>query len=77
LQAKEIGKIEAKVASSPPVKKPSNAPAPIQPVAAGSSRGPAYDTTDPRSLKSMSTSEWIEAERQRQIRMWEAKHGMR
>jgi hypothetical protein len=77
LQAKEIGKIEAKVASSPPVKKPSNAPAPIQPVAASSSRGPAYDTTDPRSLKSMSTSEWIEAERQRQIRAWEAKHGMR
>ena len=75
LQAKEIGKIEAKVASSPPVKKPSNAPAPIQPVAASSSRGPAYDTTDPRSLKSMSTSEWIEAERQRQIRAWEAKHG--
>lgn len=75
LQAKEIGKIEAKVASSPPVKKPSNAPAPIQPVAARSSSGPAYDTTDPRSLKSMSTSEWIEAERQRQIRAWEAKHG--
>jgi hypothetical protein len=75
LQAKEIGKIEAKVADSPPVKKPSNAPAPIQPVAASSSRGPAYDTTDPRSLKTMSTSEWIEAERQRQIRAYEAKHG--
>ena len=74
-QAKEIGKIEAKVADSPPVKKPSNAPAPIQPVATGSSRGPAYDTTDPRSLKTMSTSEWIAAERQRQIRAWEAKHG--
>ena len=77
LQAKEIGKIEAKVASSPPVKKPSNAPAPIQPVAARASSGPAYDTTDPRSLKSMSTSEWIEAERQRQIRAWEAKNGIR
>lgn len=75
LQAKEIGKIEAKVADSPPVKKPSNAPAPIQPVATGSSRGPAYDTTDPRSLKTMSTSEWIAAERQRQIRAWEAKNG--
>ena len=75
LQAKEIGKIEAKVADSPPVRKPSNAPAPIQPVAARASSGPAYDTTDPRSLKSMSTSEWIAAERQRQIRMWEAKNG--
>ena len=77
LQAKEIGKIEAKVASSPPVKKPSNAPAPIQPVAARASSGPAYDTTDPRSLKTMSTSEWIAAERQRQIRAWEAKNGVR
>ena len=75
LQAKEIGKLEAKVASSPPTKKPSSAPAPIQPVVASSSRGPAYDTTDPRSLKSMSTSEWIAAERQRQIRAWEAKNG--
>lgn len=75
LQAKEIGKLEAKVASSPPTKKPSSAPAPIQPVAARSSSGPAYDTTDPRSLKTMSTSEWIAAERQRQIRAWEAKHG--
>lgn len=77
LQAKEIGKLEAKVASSPPTKKPSSAPAPIQPVVASSSRGPAYDTTDPRSLKSMSTSEWIAAERQRQIRAWEAKNGIR
>ena len=75
LLAKEIGKLEAKVASSPPTKKPSSAPAPIQPVVASSSRGPAYDTTDPRSLKSMSTSEWIAAERQRQIRAWEAKNG--
>jgi hypothetical protein len=75
LQAKEIGKIEAKVAVSPPTKKPSSAPAPIQPVAARASGAPAYDTTDPRSIKAMSTSEWIAAERQRQIKAWEAKHG--
>jgi hypothetical protein len=68
LQAKEIGKIEAKLAATPPVKKTSTAPAPISPVAARQNGAPAYDTTDPRSLKSMSTSEWIEAERQRQIR---------
>lgn len=67
LQAREIGKIEAKLASNPPVKKTSTAPAPIAPVAPRSSGGPAYDTTDPRSMKTMSTSEWIEAERQRQI----------
>ena len=75
LQAKEIGKIEAKVAASPPTKKPSSAPAPIQPVAARASGAPAYDTTDPRSIKAMSTSDWIAAERQRQIKAWEAKYG--
>lgn len=73
LQAKEIGKIEAKLAANPPVKKTSTAPAPIAPVAARASNGsPAYDTTDPRSIKTMSTTEWIEAERQRQIRKLEA-----
>jgi len=72
LQAKEIGKIEAKLSDNPPVKKTSNAPAPIAPVTARTSSSPAYDTTDPRSIKSMSTSEWIEAERQRQIKKLEA-----
>ena len=73
LQAKEIGKIEAKLASNPPVKKTSNAPAPIAPVTARSTSGsPAYDTTDPRSVKTMTTSEWIEAERLRQIKKYEA-----
>jgi hypothetical protein len=72
LQAKEIGKIEAKMASDPPMKKTSTAPAPIAPVTARSASSPAYDTTDPRSVKSMSTSEWIEAERMRQIKKWEA-----
>jgi len=72
LQAKEIGKIEAKLAANPPVKKTTSAPAPISPVTAKSSGQPAYDTTDPRSIKTMSTSEWIEAERQRQIKKMEA-----
>lgn len=72
MQAKEIGKIEARLASNPPVKKSTTAPAPIAPVTARTSGTPAYDTTDPRSVKSMSTSEWIEAERLRQIRKYEA-----
>lgn len=72
LQAKEIGKIEAKLSDNPPAKKTSSAPAPIAPVTARTSGAPAYDTTDPRSVKSMSASEWIEAERQRQIRKFEA-----
>lgn len=72
LQAREIGKIEAKLADNPPVKKTSTAPAPIAPVAARASGSPAYDTTDPRSIKAMSTSEWIEAERLRQIKKLES-----
>ena len=72
LQAREIGKIEAQLGAAPPVKKTSNAPAPIAPVTARTTGSPAFDTTDPRSTKSMSTSEWIEAERLRQIKKYEA-----
>lgn len=71
-QAKEIGKIEAKLASNPPVKRTTSAPAPISPVTARSNGSPAYDTTDPRSTKSMTDSQWIEAERARQRKKWEA-----
>jgi hypothetical protein len=73
LQAKEIGKIEAKLADNPPVKRSTSAPAPITPVTARSgNNNPSYDTTDPRSIKNMSTSEWIEAERARQMRKMQA-----
>jgi hypothetical protein len=74
LQAKEIGKIEVKLADNPPVKKTTSAPPPIKPVTAKTVGAPARDTTDPRSIKEMSTSEWIEAERLRQIKQWEARH---
>jgi len=73
-QAKEIGKIEAKLVSSPPVKKTTSAPAPISPVTARSAGVSAYDTTDPRSTKTMTDSQWIEAERKRQIKKWEAQN---
>ena len=74
LQAKEIGKIEAKLADSPaPVKKTTSAPPPIKPVTAKGAGTPVYDTTDPRSISAMSASEWIERERQRQIKQWEAR----
>ena len=72
MQAKEIGRIEARVADNPPVKKTTSAPTPISPVTARSSGSPSHDTTDPRSIKTMSTSDWIEAERNRQIRKAEA-----
>ncbi len=71
-QAKEIGKIEAKLASDPPVKRTTSAPAPISPVTARSSGAPAYDTTDPRSTKTMTDSQWIEAERARQMKKMQA-----
>ena len=71
-QAKEIGRIEAKLAADPPVKRTSSAPAPISPVSARSTGSPAYDTTDPRSIKTMTDSQWIEADRARQRKKWEA-----
>lgn len=74
LQAKEIGRIEAKIANDVPVKRSTSAPAPISPVTARTSGNPSYDTTDPRSTKTMSTSEWIEAERQRQMKKWQAQN---
>lgn len=67
-QIKEIAKLEVKVSSSPPVKRTTATPTPITPVNSRSSGSPAVDTTDPRSIKSMTTSEWIAAERQRQLR---------
>lgn len=73
-QAKEIGKIEAKLAAEPPVKRTTSAPAPISPVTARSVGSPSHDTTDPRSIKSMSTSQWIEAERARQIKKQQAQN---
>lgn len=64
-QAREIGKIEVKVAAEPIVKKTSSAPEPITPVTAKRTSVPSYDTTDPRSTKTMSDSEWILAEQRR------------
>ena len=73
VQAKEIGRLEAKIASTPvEPKKTSSAPAPIAPVTPRGGNATVYDTTDPRSIKSMSTSEWIEADRARQVKKLKA-----
>lgn len=72
-QAKEIGKLEAKIASAPPVKKTTSAPTPISPVSARSA-STTLDTTDPRAAKQMSASEWIAADRARQTRLMEARN---
>ena len=71
-QAKEIGKIEAKLAAEPPVKRTTSAPTPISPVTARNSGSPALDTTDPRSIKTMTASQWIEADRARQMKKLQA-----
>ena len=72
MQAKEIGRIEAKLAAEPPMKRTTSAPAPISPVNARSSGSPSHDTTDPRSIKTMTVSQWIDAERARQVKKYEA-----
>jgi len=72
LQAREIGKIEAKLGAEPPQKKTTSAPEPIRPVSARAVNPGVIDTTDPRSIKTMSDSEWIAAERQRQITKMQA-----
>jgi hypothetical protein len=73
LQAKEIGRLEAKIASEPVTKHISRAPAPISPVTPRNGGSTSFDTTDPRSIKTMSTSQWIEAERLRQLKKQESK----
>jgi hypothetical protein len=67
-QAKEIGRLEAKLVDAPPVKKTTSAPAPINPVMPRNSGASSVDTTDPRSVKTLSTSEWIAAENAREMR---------
>lgn len=74
LQIKELGKLEAKLEAAPPeVKKSSSAPPPIKPIQGGKSSSPNYDTTDPRSVKTMSPSEWIAADRARRAKVLAAK----
>ena len=71
-QAKEIGRIEATLAQDPPSRKSTSAPPPISPVTARASGAGAFDTTDPRSIKTMTASQWIEADRARQMKKWQA-----
>ena len=67
-QAAALGKIEAKLAAKPAAKPASSAPEPIKPVGSRSTN-PSVSTADPRSVKAMSTSEWIEAENKRRAKL--------
>lgn len=71
-QAKEIGKLEVSLVNTP-VKKTTNAPEPIKPLSSKASNQ-SFDTTDPRSTSTMSTSDWIKAERERQIKKLNSKY---
>jgi hypothetical protein len=71
-QAREIGRIEAKLVSEPPTKRTTSAPQPISPVTARSVGSPSHDTTDPRSTQTLTTSQWIEAERARQMKKYDS-----
>jgi hypothetical protein len=74
LQIKELGKLEARLeAGEPAVKKTSSAPPPIKPLAGAKASVPAYDTTDPRSSKTMSATEWITKDRARRAKALAAK----
>lgn len=72
LQAKEIGRIESKLAAEPITRKTTAAPAPITPVRATGGNPPVLDTTDPRSISAMSTAEWIRRENERVARRAQA-----
>lgn len=77
MQAKELGKLESVLSDSPTSvskKTVSTAPDPVRPISGKVSSSPTYDTTDPRSIKTMSTSDWIKAERERQIRKLSGKN---
>jgi hypothetical protein len=65
LQAKEIGRLEAKVAAEPPTRKVTNAPEPITPGKPRGATAPVVDTTDPRAVKTLSMDEWGAAEERR------------
>jgi hypothetical protein len=72
IQAKELGRLEAKLLAEPATKRVSSAPDPISPAKPRGTSSPTFDTTDPRSIKSMTATQWIDAERQRQVRKFEA-----
>ena len=72
VQAKELGRLEAKLLAEPATKRVSSAPDPISPAKPRGTSSPTFDTTDPRSIKSMTATQWIDAERQRQVRKFDA-----
>jgi len=75
LQAKEIGRLEAKIADNPPKSNISSAPAPISPVSAARGASVAVDLDDPAVLKRLGTTAWIEAKRRQAEQDWRKAHG--
>ena len=77
LQVKELGRLEEKLPTlldAKPAAKQNALPDPIKPVTPRGGTAQYTDTTDPRSLKALGTTGWIEAERRRQEEKWKAAH---
>jgi len=72
-QAVELGKLELTVKTKKPEKQISKTPDPIKPVHGAAPSTPSYDTTDPRSTKGVSASDWIMRDRQRRAKLLQAK----
>lgn len=73
LQAKELGKLEAKLpVVSSPANKTTSAPEPIKPLSSSKSSAPALSTDDPKAAEKMSTTEWIKQREQEKRKRLEA-----
>ena len=70
-----LGKIEAKLPAKAPVaKKTSSAPDPISPVNAGSGSTTFTNLDDPKALKALGTTGWINAKREQEAKERQARN---
>lgn len=74
LQAKELGRLEAKLPASVPAKKVSAAPEPFTPVNGKGGGTPVMDSLDPKFIEKFGASAFIAAERERQRKKWEQRN---
>lgn len=72
-QARELGKLEGTLDAAPTKPATTKVPEPITPVHGKVSAAPVLDTTDPRSVSSMSATEWINADRKRRAGIFATK----
>lgn len=71
---KEIIKLEGELTVKPKKPAVSKAPDPITPIQGKSNGNPVLDTTDPKSVDSMSATEWINKDRARRMKLAQGTH---